>query len=177
MSFQLHNILIFLLVLPLVGILSIFFLPTWNDVLIKKIALFFSGLSVILSLFLLSFFNFSQSQFQFYLKFNWISNLNFNFILGNDLDPEIYNNLPNFDLVFIDTDHTYQQVINELKVYNSKANKYIILHDTVSFRHGGFNGDQKGIWAAIMEFLYSHTEWELWESFSNNNGLTILKRK
>ena len=41
MSFQLHNILIFLLVLPLVGILSIFFLPTWNDVLIKKIALFF----------------------------------------------------------------------------------------------------------------------------------------
>ena len=84
MSFQLHNILIFLLVLPLVGILSIFFLPTWNDVLIKKIALFFSGLSVILSLFLLSFFNFSQSQFQFYLKFNWISNLNFNFILGID---------------------------------------------------------------------------------------------
>ena len=52
--------------------------------LIKKIALFFSGLSVILSLFLLSFFNFSQSQFQFYLKFNWISNLNFNFILGID---------------------------------------------------------------------------------------------
>jgi cephalosporin hydroxylase len=105
------------------------------------------------------------------------NNVNFNFILGDDLNPEVYNNLPNFDLIFIDTDHTYHQVINELKVYNSKANKYIILHDTISFRHGGFNNDQKGIWAAVMEFLYLHKEWELWESFSNNNGLTILKKK
>lgn len=101
----------------------------------------------------------------------------FEFIQNNDLDPNVYNNLPNFDLVFIDTDHTYEQVKNELDIYHSKANKYIILHDTVSFRHGGFDGDEKGIWAAIMEFLYSHPEWELWESYTNNNGLTILKRK
>ena len=40
-------------------------------------------------------------------------------------------------------------------------------------RHGGFNNDQKGIWAAVMEFLYLHKEWELWESFSNNNGLFL----
>ena len=101
----------------------------------------------------------------------------FDFILGDDLNPEMYNQLPNFDLIFIDTDHTYQQVKNELEVYHSKANKYLMLHDTVSFRNGGFGKDEKGIWAAIMEFLFYHEEWELWESFANNNGLTILKRK
>jgi hypothetical protein len=101
----------------------------------------------------------------------------FDFILGDDLNPEIYNQLPNFDLIFIDTDHTYQQVKNELEVYHSKANKYLMLHDIVSFRNGGFDKDEKGIWAAIMEFLFYHEEWELWESFANNNGLTILRRK
>jgi cephalosporin hydroxylase len=101
----------------------------------------------------------------------------FQFIQDNDLDPNVYNKLPNFDLVFIDTDHTYKQVKSELDIYHSKANKYIILHDTISFRHGGFDGDDKGIWSAVMEFLYSHPEWELWESFANNNGLTVLKRK
>ena len=101
----------------------------------------------------------------------------FDFILGDDLNPKIYNQLPNFDLIFIDTDHTYQQVKSELEIYHSKANKYIMLHDTISFRNGGFEGDKKGIWAAIMEFLFYHEEWELWESFANNNGLTILKRK
>lgn len=104
-------------------------------------------------------------------------NIEFNFILGNDLNPLIYNNLPNFDLIFIDTDHTYEQVSNELNIYHKLANKYIILHDTISFRYGGFNGDSKGIWLAITEFLNINSDWELWESYSNNNGLTILKRK
>ena len=118
MSFQLHNILIFLLVLPLVGILSIFFLPTWNDVLIKKIALFFSGLSVILSLFLLSFFNFSQSQFQFYLKFNWISNLNFNFILGIDGISLFFILLTNL-LIFLCILISWNSIKYNLKLYFS----------------------------------------------------------
>ena len=94
---------------------------------------------------------------------------------GADLDPAIYNSLPNFDLIFIDTDHTYEQVKNELEIYHKKCNKYLMLHDTVSFRYGGFKEDKKGIWEAITEFLENHPEWELWESFANNNGLTILK--
>lgn len=79
-----QNIIIYLLILPLVGILSLLLLPSWNDLLIKKTALLFSGLTFLLSLFLLIFFNLSQSQFQFYFKLNWISSLNFNFILGID---------------------------------------------------------------------------------------------
>ena len=34
----------------------------------------------------------------------------------------------------------------------------------------------KGLWPAIEEFLQTHPEWKLHERFTNNNGLTILKR-
>jgi hypothetical protein len=36
---------------------------------------------------------------------------------------------------------------------------------------------QKGLWPAIEEFLVEHPEWTLHERFTNNNGLTVLKRK
>ena len=72
-----QNIILYLLIVPLVGILSLLLLPSWNVLLIKQTALLFSGLTFLLSLFLLIFFNLSQSQFQFYLKLNWISILNF----------------------------------------------------------------------------------------------------
>jgi cephalosporin hydroxylase len=103
--------------------------------------------------------------------------IDFTMIVGDDLDDDLYNTLPNFDLIFIDTDHTYEQVKSELEIYHNKCNRYLILHDTVSFRYGGFNNDTKGIWTAITEFLEGNDEWELWESFANNNGLTILRRK
>ena len=104
-------------------------------------------------------------------------NIDYQFILADDLDPKFVNSLPNFDLVFIDTLHSYDQVKKELNVYHSKANKYIMLHDTVSFRYGGWEGDTIGIWPAITEFLQSYPEWELWESLPSWPGLTILKRK
>jgi hypothetical protein len=34
----------------------------------------------------------------------------------------------------------------------------------------------KGLWPAISEFLLEHPEWKILERFTNNNGLTILKR-
>ena len=43
-----------------------------------------------------------------------------------------------------------------------------------------FKGDKssgKGLWPAITEFLEENDNWELHERFTNNNGITILKRK
>jgi len=34
----------------------------------------------------------------------------------------------------------------------------------------------KGLWPAVQEFLDSNNDWILHERFTNNNGLTILKR-
>ena len=58
--------------------------------------------------------------------------------------------------------------------------KYIILHDTISFEYIGEtiigSGQYRGLWYAIEEFLEMNPKWVLHERYTNNNGLTILKR-
>lgn len=85
------------------------------------------------------------------------------------------------DLLFIDTWHVYDQLKVELELHADKAKKYIIFHDTTSFEYIGetITGDTvyMGLWPAIEEFLEENSQWELHERYTNNNGLTILKRK
>jgi cephalosporin hydroxylase len=99
------------------------------------------------------------------------------------------------DLLFIDTWHVYGHLKREFEYWHSYVNKYIILHDTTvdeflgeSIRCGmdierqsaeyGIPIDEikKGLWPAVEEFLAEHPEWTLHERFTNNNGLTVLKR-
>ena len=94
------------------------------------------------------------------------------------------------DLLFIDTEHTYDALSTELRMHSDKVNKYIIMHDTTTFGYIGCyilgfvqDGDNlqglipgKGIWPAIEEFLEKNNDWKLREKFENNNGLTILER-
>lgn len=85
------------------------------------------------------------------------------------------------DLLFIDTWHVYEQLKKELELHANKARKYLIFHDTTAFEYIGetITGDNVyvGLWPAIEEFLEVNPHWELHERFTNNNGLTILKRK
>jgi len=100
-----------------------------------------------------------------------------------------------YDLTFIDTWHIYGQLKRELEKFSKTTNKYIIMHDTTvdewlgeTIRSGwnakeqsavsGFPVEEinKGLWPAIEEFLQSNPEWILHERFTNNNGLTILKK-
>jgi hypothetical protein len=92
------------------------------------------------------------------------------------------------DLLFLDTWHAYDQLKAELVKHNSKARKYIIMHDTTSYEfrdepltsENTFKGEKssgKGLWPAITEFLEENNNWELHKRFTNNNGVTILKRK
>ena len=54
------------------------------------------------------------------------------FILGDDLDPEVQAQLPAVaDLVFIDTDHTYEQTVGELAYAATFAPDRIVMHDYV----------------------------------------------
>jgi hypothetical protein len=99
------------------------------------------------------------------------------------------------DLLFIDTWHVYGHMKRELERWHKHVGKYIIMHDTTvdewlgeTVRVGWNSADQSrqtgipeneirmGLWPAIGEFLEKHPEWKIHERFTNNNGLTILKR-
>ena len=117
------------------------------------------------------------------IKYKWI----------NDLELPVSQNV---DLTFIDTWHVYGQLKRELDKFSKVTNKYIIMHDTTvdewigeTIRIGwnaneqsiitGFPVEEinKGLWPAIEEFLTNNSEWTLHERYTNNNGLTILKKK
>jgi hypothetical protein len=99
------------------------------------------------------------------------------------------------ELLFIDTWHVYAHLKRELERWNTNVTKFIIMHDTTvdewlgeTIRNdwnaneqsltSGFPVDEimKGLWPAIDDFLTSHPHWILEKRFTNNNGLTILKR-
>ena len=110
-------------------------------------------------------------------------NINYNFILSNVLDIEIEPT----ELLFIDTWHAYKQLKKELILHSKNVSKYIILHDTTSYEFHDeksyemwgeeWKAEGIGLWKAIEEFLNGNNNWVLHERFTNNNGLTILKRK
>lgn len=99
------------------------------------------------------------------------------------------------DMTFIDTWHVYGQLKRELERFSKVTNKYIAMHDTtVDEIYGetircGLNAHQQskesgfpveeikcGLQKAIDEFLAAHPEWILDARYTNNNGLTILRR-
>lgn len=111
--------------------------------------------------------------------------INHTFQLGDTLQIEIEPT----ELLFIDTLHTYNQLIAELRRHESKVSKYIILHDTTTFGRVDENVydhashivrtqlvTKAGLRTAMEDFLVENNNWVILEDKTNNNGLTILKR-
>lgn len=69
------------------------------------------------------------------------------------------------DMLFTDTDHTYEQLRTELWRHSPRVRKYIAIHDTFP---------ESAMTRAITEFLSEFPQWTLLERLTNNNGLTIL---
>jgi hypothetical protein len=116
--------------------------------------------------------------------------IDFSFIEGNTLKIDIEQT----DFLFIDTLHSYIHLISELRRFNKKVNKYIALHDTETFAFRDEDGividdsrmdevnkmlniEKSGLWNAVIDFLNECPEWEIAEKATNNNGMTVLKRK
>lgn len=125
-----------------------------------------------------------------------IKNLNITYQWVSDLDIILNENV---ELTFIDTWHVGGHLKKELKKFSKLTNKYIIMHDTTVFEftnevireklseeqlinlsniYGLSIEDIKmGLWPAIEDFLKNNPDWALHERYTNNNGLTILKKK
>lgn len=112
---------------------------------------------------------------------------NYEFIIGDVLKMDIENT----DMLFIDTLHTYNQLSKELRRHESKVNKWIILHDTVTygqrdeiFYTNGTISDEvineskikSGLYTALLDFLDENKNWKIKDHYENNNGLTIIER-
>jgi len=119
------------------------------------------------------------------VSYEWISDLNINL-------------KENVDLTFIDTGHVGGHLKKELAKFRKLTNKYIIIHDTTvdEFTSEAIRANlseekikelaisssmpiddvKMGLWPAIEEFLKNNSDWVLHERFTNNNGLTILKK-
>jgi hypothetical protein len=100
----------------------------------------------------------------------------FSFVLGDTLNI----NIEYTDLLFIDTLHTRAQLFGELTKHHTKVKKWIILHDTETYKDyitvssGAIEG---GLQYAIDDFLEKNKDWKIIERYTNNNGLTILERE
>lgn len=99
---------------------------------------------------------------------------NFSLIQGDSLAVTI----PKCELLHIDSLHTYKQLIAELRSHAKRSSKWIALHDTTTFASKGKDGTMPGLADAISNFLGTDgTEWTLHLNLTNNNGLTLLRRK
>lgn len=78
------NLLIYILLLPLIGIVLLLFFSPNNSKTLKLIALNFSMLPFLGSLLVWAYFEKSIGQFQFVTQLFWFSNLNLNITLGID---------------------------------------------------------------------------------------------
>jgi cephalosporin hydroxylase len=109
-----------------------------------------------------------------------LENKNFIFNKGDTKECTIDDT----DVLFIDTLHTYDQLIAELIKHHNKVKKYIILHDTSSYEFNdemlfGYSPSitkKSGLWPAIEEFLNTNKNWIIKKRYTNNNGLTILEK-
>jgi glycosyltransferase involved in cell wall biosynthesis len=114
-------------------------------------------------------------------------NTEFQFIEADVLQIEIEET----DFLFIDTFHTYHQLLSELRRHEKNVKKWIALHDTVTFglkdenvyQNANISRDvnvsnktKEGIYNALVDFLTENKNWKIKEHFTNNNGLTIIER-
>ena len=121
------------------------------------------------------------------------SAVTFSYTLADDLVIAPWES----DLLFIDTWHTYAQLVLELARWAPLTTHTIFMHDTVLFRdqdeepagngqrpvdvtlYVGADGEKRGLNAAIQDFLKTTEglKWSIFVERQESNGLTGLLRK
>jgi len=88
--------------------------------------------------------------------------IDFTFFLKKSIEIEI----PNSDLLFVDSNHSYGNVIKELTLHAPKINKFILFHDT----------DFGGVTGAINQYFDKNREWHLVYETKVDHGLSVYQK-
>jgi len=94
------------------------------------------------------------------LKKKWV------FYLGDAKTVQI----PEVEFLFIDSDHTSEQVRGELAAHLDNVTKFVGFHDTGKDVFRGYD-------KAVFEVMDNHPDWEKIYHTEDSYGLTIYKRK
>ena len=89
-------------------------------------------------------------------------------------DTSSLDDIPDCDLLFMDTLHTEDQLKAEMK-HARRVRKYMVFHDT-EFNGWKGEGGQPGLRHALIDFLLDHPEWRIDCHYKHCNGLTVLRR-
>lgn len=92
------------------------------------------------------------------------NDVEYTFLLGDTINTEVKQET--FDAIFFDTDHTYEQLSAELKIWAPRANTWLLFHDTTRFG--------KVLIPAINEFLQDNPEWIIVPNMSTNNCMGFI---
>lgn len=71
------------------------------------------------------------------------------------------------DFILIDSVHKYKHVSQEIKLYESLTNKFMMFHDTFGF---------PGVGQAVKDFLAETKNWKLVEEQNETPGYMVLER-
>jgi len=71
------------------------------------------------------------------------------------------------DLLYIDTQHRYDHLTNELRLHANKVNKYIIFHDTHTMT---------GLKRAVNEYVNKNPHWSIVTDCMENVGFMTIAR-
>lgn len=122
------------------------------------------------------------------------TNTLFVFLAQNDMNMKNFLTfLPDFDLLFINSLHTYCHVYYSLEYFASKSKKYIVINDTngpwAFSDQDNYNGtyveypseydckNNKGVMNALKKFLLESDDWRVVSHAYPSQGFTVLVRK
>jgi hypothetical protein len=77
------------------------------------------------------------------------------------------------DLVFLDNEHTYDALRDELERFGTKSRRYIVMHDTQIYGENGQDGGP-GLFSAMRDFVRKHKKWSVIYHTTLQYGLTVL---
>lgn len=112
-------------------------------------------------------------------------NTKFVFHQQNSLDA----NFESADLLFFDSLHSYNHVMEEMNRHAHKINKYLIFHDVFAWAYidespsnnptdtdNYSRAHKKGVGKAVGDFMENHPEWRIHDLYMHQSGLAVYKR-
>lgn len=107
---------------------------------------------------------------------DWHQNPRWHPLLGDDLDQQVLDALPaQADVVFIDTMHTFDHTLAELRAYVPRARRLVLLHDTQWLPNGSDAGTPTGPVARALDDYCAEAGLQ-WENRPGSYGLGVIRK-